>query len=101
MSNFKTFPIYFKFTREQRAGISLLSAIIIIVQLVCFYADFNLPEKNSRKKEQWMSLQSKIDSLKLLKDNDKPKVYNFLIQISSQIIKAITLECLLRKLTGF
>ena len=77
MANFKTLAIYFKFTREQRTGIFLLFAIIVILQLVYFYADFNLPEKTSREKEQWMSLQSKIDSLKLVKYNEKPKVYLF------------------------
>ncbi|MET0945149.1 MAG: helix-hairpin-helix domain-containing protein, partial [Flavobacterium sp.] len=77
MTNFKTLAIYFKFTREQRTGIFLLFAIIILLQLVYFYADFNLPEKTFPEKEQWMSLQSEIDSLKLVKDKEKPKVYLF------------------------
>lgn len=77
MTNFKTLAIYFKFTREQRTGIFLLFIIIIVLQLVYFYADFNLPEKNSREKKQWISLQSEIDSLKLVKFNEKPKIYLF------------------------
>lgn len=77
MTNFKTLAIYFKFTREQRTGIFLLFAIIILLQLIYFYADFNSPEKTFPEKEQWMSLQSEIDSLKLVKDNEKPKVFLF------------------------
>jgi competence ComEA-like helix-hairpin-helix protein len=77
VANFKTLASYFKFTREQRTGIFLLFVIIIVLQLVYFYVDFNLPEKTFPEKEQWMSLQSEIDSLKLVKYNEKPKVYLF------------------------
>lgn len=78
MTNFKTLAIYFKFTREQRTGIFLLFAIIIVLQLVYFYVDFSLPEKKDfTEKQEWMSLQSEIDSLKLIKYKEKPKVYLF------------------------
>ncbi|OXA77134.1 Helix-hairpin-helix motif-containing protein [Flavobacterium aquidurense] len=77
MANLKTLAIYFKFTREQRTGIFLLFVIIIILQMVYFYVDFNLPEKTFPEKEQWMSLQSEIDSLKFIKDEEKPKFYLF------------------------
>jgi len=77
MLNFKTLALHFKFTSQQRTGIFLLFAIIIILQLVYFYADFNLPEKKFQEKEKWLSLQSEIDSLKLVKDKEKPKVYLF------------------------
>lgn len=75
--NFKAFALYFKFTKHQRTGIFLLFAIIMVLQAVYFFVDFNLPEKSYPEKEQWMSLQSSIDSLKLAKSAEKPKVYSF------------------------
>jgi len=75
MINFKAVALYFKFTRQQRTGIFLLFLIIAILQLVYFYADFNLPVQTFPEKENWMSLQSEIDSLKFVKYNEKPKVY--------------------------
>ena len=77
MTNFEARTVYFKFTKQQRTGIFLLFGIIIVLQLVYFYVDFNLPEKTFAEKEEWMSLQSKIDSLKLIKYKDKPKIYLF------------------------
>jgi competence ComEA-like helix-hairpin-helix protein len=77
MTNFKALSIHFKFTSQQRTGIFLLFIIIVALQLVYFYVDFNLPEKDSTEKKEWMSLQLKIDSLKLVKYNQKPKVYLF------------------------
>lgn len=75
--NFKEFARYFKFTKHQRTGIFLLFVIIIVLQGVYFFADFSLPEKTFPEKEEWMSLQSEIDSMKFLKSNEKPKVYSF------------------------
>ena len=75
MSNFKTLALYFKFNSQQRTGIFLLFVIIVILQLVYFYIDFNPPEKAFPEKEEWMSLQTEIDSLKLIKYNEKPKIY--------------------------
>ena len=73
--NFKEIAVFFKFTNQQRTGIFLLFVIIIVLQLVYFYADFNAPEKVFPEKDGWMSLQTEIDSLKLIKYNEKPKVY--------------------------
>ncbi|MCC9063464.1 ComEA family DNA-binding protein [Flavobacterium piscisymbiosum] len=75
--NFKIFGKYFKFTNHQRTGIFLLFGIIMILQTIYFFADFNVAEKSFPEKEQWLSLQSEIDSLKISKYNDKPKVYSF------------------------
>lgn len=75
--NFRTFKTYFKFTSQQRAGIFFLFVIIILLQVIYFFADFSLSEKTFPEKQQWMSLQAEIDSLKLLKYNEKPKVYLF------------------------
>ena len=75
--SFKTIHTYFKFTREQRLGILLLFAIIISLQLVYFFVDFSAATKNYPEKQKWLSLQSKIDSMK--GDNYKvlSKIYPF------------------------
>jgi DNA uptake protein ComE-like DNA-binding protein len=78
MINFKTFAHYFKFTTQQRTGIFLLFAIIITLQIMYFFVDFSIPEKPfSKEEQQWLSLQSEIDSLKGAKYNAVPKVYPF------------------------
>jgi DNA uptake protein ComE-like DNA-binding protein len=68
---------YFKFSREQRNGLFLLFAIIIVLQSVYFFVDFSAVVKNYPEKQKWLSLQSQIDSMKT--DNSKafPKIYPF------------------------
>jgi DNA uptake protein ComE-like DNA-binding protein len=68
---------YFKFTREQRTGIVVLFGIIVILQLVCFFVDFSVIEKEYPDRQKWLSLQSEIDSAKLESRNDIPKIYPF------------------------
>ena len=75
--NFRVIKSYFKFTSQQRIGIFMLFAIIIVLQLVYFFTNFTLPEKAFPEKEEWMSLQTEIDSMKLVKSTDQPKVYSF------------------------
>jgi len=75
--NFSPFANYFKFTKQQRTGIFLLFIIIMILQTIYFFIDFSLPEKSFPEKEQWLSLQTGIDSMKLAKFSEKPKVYSF------------------------
>lgn len=78
MINFKAVSHYFKFTSQQRTGIFLLLAIIVIVQVVYFFISFSIPEKSySQEEQQWVSLQSDIDSLKQEKQNTVAKVYTF------------------------
>ena len=69
--NFKEIAVFFKFTGQQRTGIFLLFVIIIVLQLVIFIRQ----KKPSPEKEEWISLQTEIDSLKLIKYNEKRKVY--------------------------
>jgi DNA uptake protein ComE-like DNA-binding protein len=47
------------------------------LQVLYFFVDFSLPEKNYPEKQQWMSLQTEIDSLKLIKYKEKSKIYLF------------------------
>lgn len=75
--NFKAFPTYFKFTNQQRTGIFLLFAIIIILQTVYFFVDFSVADRDFPEKQKWMALQSEVDALKSSKFNEKQKVYTF------------------------
>jgi len=68
---------YFRFTSQQRTGIFLLLAIIIGVQVACHFLEINIKEDTSLEKQQWLSLQSEIDTLKIEKENFKPTIYPF------------------------
>ncbi|MDR6843861.1 helix-hairpin-helix domain-containing protein [Flavobacterium granuli] len=67
----------FKFSREQRTGIVFLFGIIIILQSVFFFLDFNAIEKEYPDKQKWLSLQSEVDVAKMNDWDDKPKMYPF------------------------
>ncbi|MDD5150742.1 MAG: helix-hairpin-helix domain-containing protein [Flavobacterium sp.] len=74
---FKAIKSYFQFSRGQSAGIFLLFAIIIVLQLLYFFTDFSSFSKESPEKEKWLSLQSQIDSMKQEKRDYVPKIYPF------------------------
>lgn len=72
-----TFKSHFKFSKQQRNGIFLLLLLIIVLQCVYAFVDFNSKEiaVNSKKLEVF---QAEIDSLKLVEiENRKPKIYPF------------------------
>lgn len=75
--NLKVVSTYFKFTNQQRTGIFLLFVIIIILQGIYFFVDFSFVEKEFPEKQDWMALQSEIDSLKSSRSAEKTKVYTF------------------------
>lgn len=75
--SFETIQSFFKFSREQRTGVFLLFTIIIALQLVYFFVDFSSFSKDYPEKENWLSLQSQIDSLKQEKLDYVPKMYPF------------------------
>ena len=75
--DFKTIKGYFNFSREQRAGIVALFAIIIMLQLIYFFADFSAVAKSDPEKQKWLSLQSQIDSLNENNGKERPKMYPF------------------------
>lgn len=78
MINFKALAHYFKFTNQQRLGVFLLLAIIIALQMMYYFISFSGPETSyCVQEEQWLSLQSEIDSLKSVKNNAIVKVYTF------------------------
>ena len=68
---------FLKFTKEQRTGIFLLFGIIIVLQLVYYFMDFNPIQEKDSGKQQWLSLQTEVDSLKSHKSASKPVMYPF------------------------
>lgn len=68
---------FFKFDSRQRTGIFVLLLIILAIQLGSYSIDVTVKEDNSPEKEQWLSLQSEIDSLKIAKTANKPAMYPF------------------------
>ncbi|MCD9577226.1 ComEA family DNA-binding protein [Flavobacterium soyae] len=71
------FKQFFKFTSQQRIGIFLLFIIIIALQLIYFFADFDQSEETFSEEDKWLSLQKEIDAAKEIKYNEKHKVYTF------------------------
>jgi DNA uptake protein ComE-like DNA-binding protein len=65
------------FTSDQRKGIFVLLFFIVALQLVYFFADFNLTRKISPDKQEWLAMQSKIDSIKASNPKYVVKVYPF------------------------
>lgn len=68
---------FFKFDSRQRTGIFVLLFIILTIQLGSYCIDITVKEDNSREKQQWLSLQTEIDSLKTAKTTGKPVMYPF------------------------
>ena len=74
---FKTISSYFNFQRNQRTAVFLLFGIIVLFQLAYFFVDLSSVSKVSPEKEKWLSLQSKIDSMKQGKRDYVAKIYPF------------------------
>lgn len=68
---------YFTFTKSQRRGIFALLALIITIQALYFVVDFDGLTPPSPENQQWLALQSEIDSLKSEQRNAKPTIYPF------------------------
>ncbi|MDI5886416.1 ComEA family DNA-binding protein [Flavobacterium yafengii] len=75
--NFKTVRTFFNYTREQRTGIFVLFVIIILLQMIYFFADVSFETKEYPDKQKWLSIQSKVDSMKVDKNRKLPKMYLF------------------------
>ncbi len=68
---------HFDYSKSQRRGIILLFSLIISLQFFYLFADFTASEPDSLEKQQWLSLQTKIDSLKRAKQTAVAKIYPF------------------------
>ncbi len=75
--NFKNLSPYFIFNRNQRFGLFGLFSIIIILQVSYFLIDFTIPKTSSTNEQQWISLQSQIDSLKQENPSNTYKIYPY------------------------
>lgn len=70
---------YLKFTREQRSGIFVLLFLIVLIQILYYVVlskDY-ASDPPDPEEEKWLALQSRIDSLKAIKDNETLKIYPF------------------------
>ncbi|WP_281226535.1 ComEA family DNA-binding protein [Flavobacterium aquiphilum] len=68
---------YTKFSRDQRTGIFVLFGIVIVLQLVWFFADFSKIEKITPEAQKWLALQSEVEDAKRTVQTDMPKMYPF------------------------
>lgn len=68
---------FFSFTKEQRLGVLILFLIVFVLQVFYYFVDFKVDEKKSIDDNGWLSLQSKLDSVKNNQSNDGYKVYPF------------------------
>ncbi|WP_369998002.1 ComEA family DNA-binding protein [Winogradskyella sp.] len=68
---------HFQFTNQQRNGIFLLLAIIIVLQCVYAFVDFT-KEEAPVNQEELETFRKELDSLHLVEiENSKPKIYPF------------------------
>src|SRR5690349_8859951 len=75
--NFRSIIKELNYTGQQRKGIFFLFILIIVLQLFYFFSDFSQPEKVNAEEQNWLALQSEVDSLKQIKQGYKPKIYPF------------------------
>ena len=71
------FNQYFIFNKEQKIGLAVLVGLIIAIQLLYFFADFSTKETTTKEEEQWLAVQTEIDSLKAISNEDSYKMYPF------------------------
>ena len=71
------FKSYFQYSKSQRSGIFLLVLLCVICQFAFFYLGPSMENSENSEKQKWISLQSKVDSLKAEKQNYIPKIYPF------------------------
>lgn len=68
---------HFQFSNQQRNGIFLLIAIILVAQIIYTFADFSEDEPQSNQNEL-DAFRKELDSLRLVElEKNKPKIYPF------------------------
>ena len=77
MNEQSPFKTILYFSKDQKKGLLFLFAIIITIQVVYFFTDFAVKQKPTKEEQQWLSLQSTIDTLKLEKKVMKYTMYPF------------------------
>ena len=75
--NNNPFNTLLHFSKDQKKGILVLFFIIIALQLIYYFTDFSISTKQSKEEQEWLSLQSSIDTLKSEKKNSSYTIYPF------------------------
>lgn len=75
--NNNPFKTLLYFSKDQKKGILALFSIIIALQLVYYFTDFSFAGKHSKEEQEWLSLQSSIDTLKNESKKSGYKMYPF------------------------
>ncbi|WP_395046742.1 helix-hairpin-helix domain-containing protein [Flavobacterium sp.] len=68
---------YFIFNKEQKIGLAVLIGLIITVQLLYFFIDFSTKKIPTKEEEQWLAVQTEIDSMKSISNENTYKMYPF------------------------
>ncbi|WP_395056633.1 helix-hairpin-helix domain-containing protein [Flavobacterium sp.] len=71
------FKQYFIFNKEQKIGLAILVGLIITVQLLYFFVDFSTKKTATKDEELWLAMQTEIDSMKSISNEDTNKMYPF------------------------
>ena len=76
MGNFN-FKHYFIFNKEQRIGLVVLVSMIVFLQILYFFIDFSSKKIVTTDEEKWIAMQTEIDSIKAISDQNTYKIYPF------------------------
>ena len=71
------FKQYFTFNKEQRVGLAALVGLIVMFQLAYFLIDFSSKKIITKEDQEWLSMQTEIDSIKAITNDNAYKIYPF------------------------
>lgn len=74
-----TLKSYLQFSKSQRLGLLTLFALLIVFQFFFYFLESNVVDtpESQPTKQQWLSLQTQLDTAAIAKRNSKPKIYPF------------------------
>jgi len=72
-----TLKSYFQFSKAQRSGIFMLLSICVFLQLAFYFIDSSSEDIQSNEAQEWLSLQTQIDSIKQIQQEARPKIFPF------------------------
>lgn len=68
---------YFIFNKEQRLGLGTLVVFIVLLQTAYYFIDFSAVKTKSSEQVEWLAVQTEIDSLKAIENENTYKIYPF------------------------
>ena len=71
------FKQYFIFNKEQRIGLATLIIFIVLLQAAYFIFNFSPSKITTKEEVVWLALQTEVDSLKAIANDDTYKMYPF------------------------